>query len=50
VDVEVVSVLRRLSLSGQLDPTLAERMINVLANLGIRRQGSTGLLSRGAGG
>jgi predicted nucleic acid-binding protein len=46
VDVEVVSVLRRLSLSGQLDPTLAERMINVLANLGIRRHGSTGLLGR----
>jgi predicted nucleic acid-binding protein len=46
VDVEVVSVLRRLSLSGQLDPTLAERMIHVLANLGIRRHGSTGLLGR----
>jgi predicted nucleic acid-binding protein len=46
VDVEVVSVLRRLSLSGQLDSTLAERMINVLANLGIRRHGSTGLLGR----
>ncbi len=46
VDVEVVSVLRRLSLSGQLDPALAERMIAVLANLGIRRHDSTGLLGR----
>ena len=46
VDVEVVSVLRRLSLSGQLAPPLAERMITVLANLGIRRHDSTGLLGR----
>ena len=46
LDVEVVSVLQRLSLSGQLDPPLAERMINVLANLGIRRHSSMGLLGR----
>ena len=46
VDVEVLSVLRRLSLNGQLDPALAERMIHVLANLGIRRHGGTGPLGR----
>ena len=46
VDVEVVSVLRRLSLGGQLDPSHAERMIIVLATLGIRLHGSADLLGR----
>ncbi|MCP9772454.1 type II toxin-antitoxin system VapC family toxin [Synechococcus sp. Tobar12-5m-g] len=46
VDVEVVSVLRRLSLGGQLDPPQAERMIIVLATLGIRLHGSADLLGR----
>jgi len=47
VEVEVVSVLRRLSLGGQLEPPQAERMINVLAILGIRLHGSsTDLLGR----
>ena len=46
VEVDVVSVLRRLSLDGQLVPPHAERRIIVLATLGIRRHGSADLLGR----
>ncbi|KAF0653593.1 PilT protein domain-containing protein [Cyanobium sp. Copco_Reservoir_LC18] len=46
VDAEVLSVLRRLTLAGRLDPHLAEAMIDALAHLGIRRHGGTGLLPR----
>lgn len=46
VDGEVDSVLRRLNLSGRLDPHLAEAMLETLAQLGIRRHGCTALLPR----
>jgi predicted nucleic acid-binding protein len=46
VEVEVMSVLRRLSKGGQLDPPQAEQMIIVLATLGIRLRRSADLLGR----
>jgi hypothetical protein len=46
VEVAVVSVLRRLSLGGQLDPPQAEQMIIVVATLGIRLRGRADLLGR----